>query len=329
MKSIVRTGALTGLLFASAAGALELAQYPRLQSVVDELAAEGVDRARLEAVFADARFDPGIIKALNRPAERLPWHRYRKIFLTDSRTAGGVEFWGTRQALLEQAQAQYGVPPRIVTAILGVETRYGEVLGRHRVIDSLSTIGGSDHRRNDFFRSELREFLLLAHEEGHDPLEVRGSYAGAVGMPQFISSSYRAYAVDMDGDGRRDLWGSHADVIGSVANYFKRHGWVAGKPVARPIEGVATATLERLAEAGYKPVHSIAALKKAGLPTALFEGLEPGDKAAVVKLDQEQSADYLLVFQNFYAITRYNHSPLYATAVWKLADAIAARRGEP
>ena len=148
-------------------------------------------------------------------------------------------------------------------------------------------------------------------------------------MPQFISSSYRAYAVDMDSDGRRDLWGSHADVIGSVANYFKRHGWVAGKPVARPIEGVATATLERLAEAGYKPVHSIAALKQAGLPPALFEGLEPGDKAAVVKLDQEQSADYLLVFQNFYAITRCNHSPLYATAVWKLADAIAARRGEP
>ncbi|WP_296808710.1 lytic murein transglycosylase B, partial [Thiocapsa sp.] len=192
----------------------------------------GFDSAELQAVLADARYSQAIVDAMDRPYEAKPWRDYRGLFVTPERIVGGVAFWRDNADLLARAEADYGVAPQIIVAIIGVETNYGANTGKHRVIDALTTLGFSYPRRADFFRRELEAFLLLSREEQVDPSRAVGSYAGAMGKPQFIASSYRNYAVDFDGDGRRDLWGSNADVVGSVANYFKQHGWRPDEPVA-------------------------------------------------------------------------------------------------
>ena len=183
-------------------------------------------------VLKRATIVPDVIASMERPAESLTWRKYQKIFLTPSRIKRGVEFWKAHRATFKRAQKKFGVPPEIIIAIIGVESFYGRHMGKHRVIDSLATLGFRYPRRAKFFRRELAEFLVLSHEEGLDPLTVKGSYAGAMGMPQFIPSSYRAYAVDFDADKSRDLVASVGDTIGSVGNYLHRHGWGAGKPIA-------------------------------------------------------------------------------------------------
>lgn len=198
--------------------------------------AHGFDRAEVSALMADARFEQRIIDAMNRPFEARPWHAYRDLFLTEERISGGVAFWNANADLLRRAEAAYGVPPGIIVAIIGVETNYGGRLGDHRALDALSTLGFAYPRRADFFRRELGQFLLLSREEQIDPRTAMGSYAGALGKPQFIPSSYRAYAVDFDDDGRRDLWESNADVIGSVGNYLAQHRWRRGAPIAAPAQ---------------------------------------------------------------------------------------------
>ena len=183
-------------------------------------------RPELEEVLAAAERRQDIIDLMRRPAERrLNWHEYRKIFLDEQRIAGGVEFWQQNQATLERAEKEYGVAPEVIVAIIGVETRYGRVTGRHRVVDALMTLAFDYPPRASFFRKELTQFLLLAREEGKNPTSLTGSYAGAMGFGQFIPSSYRNYAVDFDRDGVRDIWQNRTDAIGSVANYFSRHGW--------------------------------------------------------------------------------------------------------
>ncbi len=302
-----------------------------VQTFIDDMAARhGFDPARLLGWMSKARFRKDIIRAISRPAEARPWSQYRPIFLTRARIEGGERFWRTHRATLEQAQERFGVPPEIVTAIIGVETRYGAHTGRYRVLDALSTLAFGYPKRAGFFRAELEQFLLMTREQKLDPLALKGSYAGAMGLGQFIPSSYRAYAVDFDGNGKADLWDPE-DAIGSVANYFARHGWRAGKEIAMPARITAGADPEPLLKAGLRPSLSLARLRQAGVEPQ--GDPDEGETAALLRLEGIAGPEYWLALHNFYVITRYNHSPLYAMAVYQLSREIAdlekRRRDEP
>ena len=282
-------------------------------------------RPELEEVLAAAERRQDIIDLMRRPAERrLNWHEYRKIFLDEQRIAGGVEFWQQNQATLERAEKEYGVAPEVIVAIIGVETRYGRVTGRHRVVDALMTLAFDYPPRSSFFRKELTQFLLLAREEGKNPTNLTGSYAGAMGFGQFIPSSYRNYAVDFDRDGVRDIWQNRTDAIGSVANYFSRHGWRGAAQVTLPVQLKAeTEQLLDIANQSLKPTHSVAEMAEMGV---IVDGLDPEARVLLLRLLGGDKPEYWLGFDDFYVITRYNHSRLYAMAVYQLGQEILKRR---
>ena len=314
----------------SAVAATEPRSYrSETRAFVAEMADKhGFDAGALQVLMARARYRQDIIDAMRRPYEAKPWSSYRPIFLTRSRIQGGAAFWLAHADLLERAQRDYGVPPEIIVAIVGVETGYGGNLGRHRVIDALSTLGFAYPPRAEFFRGELESFLLLGRDEGIDVPLVKGSYAGALGKPQFIPSSYRTYAVDFDGDGRRDLWRSDADVIGSVANYLHQHGWRPDQPVAVPavLSPAAHEALsaQRIKVAEKRPVEPLAPVEDlTALGVVAAEPLDPEAPASLLRLDGPED-EYWLSLNNFYVITRYNHSNLYAMAVYQLAREIRA-----
>ena len=288
----------------------------------------GFAQESLTKWFTQTRIQPSIIKAISRPAEKKPWHVYRKIFLTESRIDGGVEFWNRHADLLKRAQTQYGIDPEIIVGIIGVETRYGRHKGSYRVIDALTTLGFDYPPRSKFFRSELEHYLLMTREEKVDPMSLKGSYAGAMGQPQFISSSYRSYAIDFDNDGKRDIWDNPADAIGSVANYLARHGWQRGKSITHRVEATATTAPSLLKETTLKPTHTIASLKNKGMGK-IDPDLDANARAAMINLDAGSVQEHWLGLDNFYAITRYNHSALYAMAVYQLAQEIRQRRDNP
>jgi membrane-bound lytic murein transglycosylase B len=297
-------------------------QTLRQQFIARMAERHGFDPQALARTLDRARRRQAILDAIARPAEkRLDWGQYRGIFLTRERIRGGLDYWSRNAAALARAEQEYGVPPEIIVAIIGVETRYGQHAGRYPVLDALTTLGFHYPPRARFFRSELEHFLLLAREEHIDPGAPLGSYAGAMGRPQFMPSSFRSYAVDFDHDGRRDIWKDDTDVIGSVANYFKRHGWRRGAPIAQRIHQLDPSRLGDVIEAGFKPSFRIAQLRARGLQAA--RALPDDALAAVLALKRGKDTQYWLVLHNFYVITRYNHSPLYAMAVYQLADAIA------
>ncbi|HEB77182.1 MAG TPA: lytic murein transglycosylase B, partial [Methylothermaceae bacterium] len=272
----------------------------------------------------DAHIKTSILKAIQRPAEGKPWHEYRKIFLTRNRIDQGVAFWNRHRELLDKVQQTYGVPAEIIVAILGVETFYGTRTGSFRVLDALTTLAFAYPRRADFFRRELEHFFLLAQEEKMDPRQPLGSYAGAMGWPQFMPSSYRRYAADFDGDGKRDIWNNPADVIASIANYFAKHGWQKDQPIATPLPKVAIA----LADTDLQPHQTLAELKARGL-AGLDLPYPDSRKAVVMVFDSGHDPEAWLGFPNFYVITRYNHSRLYAMAVFQLSEAIRSRVETP
>ncbi|WP_018863560.1 MULTISPECIES: lytic murein transglycosylase B [Thioalkalivibrio] len=291
-----------------------------VQAFIDEQVEAGMDRDELEGMFAEADPQQRILDLIAAPAEARPWKDYRPIFVNDLRVERGERFMEEQAESLARAEEAFGVEQEMITAIIGVETNYGRNTGGFRVFDALVTLGFDYPPRADFFRKELGEFLTLVQEEDLDVRETRGSYAGAMGRGQFISSSYRHYAVDFDGDGRRDLLNSWPDAIGSVANYFREHGWQTGEPVvARArVEGdaheelisrnfQARFDLDELAEHGIYPDESVA---------------EDG-KYSFIRLEGEDGYEYYLGYPNFYVITRYNRSPLYAMAVHQLAEAFA------
>lgn len=283
----------------------------------------GFDETELTALFSRVEPSEKIIASITRPAEAKPWYDYRPIFLTEKRIAGGVKFWNAHQDELARAQKSFGVPAQIITAIIGVETYYGRHKGRYRVMDSLSTLAFDYPARGKFFRSELAQFLLLSREEKKDPFSFKGSYAGAMGMTQFISSSFRSYAIDFDGDHRRDLWDSTSDAIGSVANYLKRHGWVADAPIASAavVHGDAC---QDIVDLGIKPKTPIHELRKRGVELA--KTLPDDSMAALLAFETQRGQEFWVGLDNFYVITRYNHSPLYAMAVYQLGEEIRERR---
>ncbi len=302
------------------------ADYESRDSVKDfinELAVEdGFNPEQLAEIFEQVEKKQRIIDLISRPAEKAkPWHEYREIFVTAPRIAAGVEFWEENEAALNRAGSKFGIPIEIIVAVIGVETNYGRNKGSFRVMDALSTLAFDYPPRARFFRSELRELLLLAREENKDPLELIGSYAGAMGYGQFIPSSFRAYAIDFDGDGTRDIWSSQTDAIGSVANYFSRHGWDGESPIAVRVT-VTDERADQFTNQGLKPKRSIAELRKAGV-----EHVSLPDKTlgALFRLEGRDGWEYWLGLHDFYVVTRYNHSHMYALAVVQLSEAVRSR----
>ena len=314
-----------GLFYTGTATATKPAGFDaEIETFVLEMSTKhGFDRSWLRQLMRGVEYRQNIIDAISRPAEAKPWSQYRPIFVTPDRAGEGVVFWNNNKALLEQAEKEYGVPPEIIVAIIGVETRYGTHSGKYPVLDSLSTLAFGYPKRAAFFRRQLEEFLLLSREEEIDLQAATGSYAGAMGKPQFIPSSYRSYAVDFDGDGRRDLLQNDADVIGSVAAYFKQHRWRPGDPITSRAD-VTGDGHQRYLEAGMKPSIAIAELQRAGVQPA--QRL-PGDAlSSLILLEGKGGPEYWLGLHNFYVITRYNHSNLYAMAVYQLSQKISQQR---
>lgn len=281
------------------------------------------DEAELKRLFESVEIKDSILRAISAPAEAMPWYKYRKIFLTESRIKDGLRFWQDNEKVLSEVERQYGVPPEIITAIIGVETRYGTHTGSYRVIDALSTLAFAYPKRSRFFTSELEQFLILCRDERLNPLEPMGSYAGAMGIPQFMPSSYVTYAADFDLDDKRDIWHNNADVIASVANYFARHRWRQGEAIAFPVTAAGETYRQALTK-GLQPDVTIAQLEQwqVDVPAQLLRD----QKGKLLSFEQENGDELWLALHNFYVITRYNHSPLYAMAVYQLSQAIAERK---
>ena len=289
----------------------------------DMQAKHGFNADALEQTFARVQRRDLILTTIAKPAEAKPWYVYRPIFLTPARISDGVRFWNEHAAPLAAAEQAYGVPAAIMVAIIGVETSYGRNTGNFGVLEALATLAFHYPPRAPFFRAELENFLLLARDENLDALGPQGSYAGAMGLPQFMPSSFRAYAVDFDQDGHRDIWKNPRDAIGSVGNYLARHGWVRGGPIALPVIGSPgnkarssdTVALQR----------TVAQYRAQGVRT-----IDPVDeqlKAVLLAYENRDGDEFWMGFANFYAITRYNRSPKYALAVAQLAEAIEKSRG--
>ena len=299
------------------------ARRPEVRAFIESMVEKhGFDSTRLLALFSQVEFRDDIIARMNRPAERvLVWHEYREIFLDRQRIEGGVAFWREHADTLARAEQVYGVPPEIIVAIIGVETRYGRITGRDVVMDALTTLAFDFPRRADFFRSELEHYLLLTREERIDPLSLRGSYAGAMGIAQFMPSSYRAYAIDFNGDGRRDLWNNPVDAIGSVASYLAAHGWQRDGliTVDAVVNNPQAATL--ISNGLDRPSRSLVAWRDLGVRSQVV-GLDPQLPAHLLEFEAPWGSWYQLGFNNFYVITRYNRSRLYAMAVHELAQSI-------
>ena len=295
-------------------------------SILAEVGSAGVDVAWARDLLAGAKRQQSILDAIARPAEKTkPWYDYRDIFMTDRRTREGVVFWDTHAAVLEEISQRTGVPSAVIVAIIGVETFYGRITGSYRVIDALSTLAFDYPRRSPFFTQELEQFLILAWESGKDPLALKGSYAGAMGYGQFMPSSYRAYARSFEPGGVPDIWDNPADAISSVGHYLNAHGWQSGERVL--LDAVANQPPDSLFEAGLKPSQSIEALAQAGLSTEA--DADPQTQVTPIRLETTEGQRYWLGLQNFYVITRYNHSAMYAMAVWELSQAILAARPAP
>lgn len=313
-----------GLCSGALAGGYQ--SHPLALAFVDNMVkAHGFDRNELLALLAQTERKQGIIDAMNRPAEKVkPWHEYRKIFIQEQRIDWGASFWRQYESVLRQVEKQYGVDAAIIVAIIGVETNYGRNTGSYRVIDALSTLAFDYPKRSPFFTSELENFLLLTREQNKNPLALKGSYAGAMGYGQFMPSSYRNYAADFEGDGIIDIWGNPKDAIASVANYFVRHGWTRGQPVAARAVA-APGYQEQSINELVKPSLTLEQHRRAGLA---ISGNFPATMTAMpLKLEVESGNEYWLGFDNFYAITRYNHSHRYAMAVYQLSELIRERVG--
>lgn len=305
----------------------DYSQHPEAKKfIADMVAKNGFSRAELTGWLEKAEKKQSIIDAISRPAEQSKtWKEYRPIFMVPARIENGVKFWRENRAELERAQTEYGVPAEVIVAIIGVETSYGRNMGGYNVLDSLTTLAFDYPARAPFFRSELENYFLLTREQKHSPLEFKGSYAGAMGYGQFMPSSYRKWAVDFSGDGFTDIWKNPSDAIGSVANYFKAHGWKTGEPVtveahagdnlqAPQLNSIVppTLTVDQWREQGINPI----------------SWLPPTTRVIAFQFEGTNGPEYWFGLQNFYTITRYNRSPMYAMAVYQLSQSIKVEMGK-
>ncbi|MDR3428602.1 lytic murein transglycosylase B [Silvimonas sp.] len=297
-----------------------LLQRPEVQSYLDNLAAtQGFNRDDLTALFQQVNTKPSIITVLDRPSTGRPWYQFKQNFINNQRILGGARFMRRYADTLDAVSDKYGVPAEVITSILGVETLYGRTTGTFRVIDALTTIAFDYPRRADYFKDQLTQFMLLAREENENPLTFMGSYAGAMGMPQFMPSSFREYAVDWTGDHHRDIWGTPEDAIASVANFLAAHGWQRDGDTYAPVN-VSAAEDDLLADK-FNLHYTVAELMQKGVQP--LSETDTSQQAVLFSLETEAgNTSYYMGFNNFYVVTRYNRSTLYATAVLQLANAI-------
>lgn len=307
----------------------DFANNPNAQQFIDKMVNKhGFDRQQLQEILFQAKRLDSVLRLMDNQAPTTSvkppsgpngaWLRYRKKFITPDNVQNGVVFWNQYEDALNRAWQVYGVPPEIIVGIIGVETRWGRVMGKTRILDALATLSFNYPRRAEYFSGELETFLLMARDEQDDPLNLKGSFAGAMGYGQFMPSSYKQYAVDFSGDGHINLW-DPVDAIGSVANYFKAHGWVKGDQVAVMANGQAPGLPN-----GFKTKYSISQLAAAGLTPQ--QPLGNHQQASLLRLDVGTGYQYWYGLPNFYTITRYNHSTHYAMAVWQLGQAVALAR---
>ncbi len=307
----------------------DFANNPNAQQFIDKMVNKhGFDRQQLQEILSQAKRLDSVLRLMDNQAPTTSvkppsgpngaWLRYRKKFITPDNVQNGVVFWNQYEDALNRAWQVYGVPPEIIVGIIGVETRWGRVMGKTRILDALATLSFNYPRRAEYFSGELETFLLMARDEQDDPLNLKGSFAGAMGYGQFMPSSYKQYAVDFSGDGHINLW-DPVDAIGSVANYFKAHGWVKGDQVAVMANGQAPGLPN-----GFKAKYSISQLAAAGLTPQ--QPLGNHQQASLLRLDVGTGYQYWYGLPNFYTITRYNHSTHYAMAVWQLGQAVALAR---
>lgn len=307
----------------------DFANNPNAQQFIDKMVNKhGFDRQQLQEILSQAKRLDSVLRLMDNQAPTTSvkppsgpngaWLRYRKKFITPDNVQNGVVFWNQYEDALNRAWQVYGVPPEIIVGIIGVETRWGRVMGKTRILDALATLSFNYPRRAEYFSGELETFLLMARDEQDDPLNLKGSFAGAMGYGQFMPSSYKQYAVDFSGDGHINLW-DPVDAIGSVANYFKAHGWVKGDQVAVMANGQAPGLPN-----GFKTKYSISQLAAAGLTPQ--QPLGNHQQASLLRLDVGTGYQYWYGMPNFYTITRYNHSTHYAMAVWQLGQAVALAR---
>lgn len=307
----------------------DFANNPNAQQFIDKMVNKhGFNRQQLQEILSQAKRLDSVLRLMDNQAPTTSvkppsgpngaWLRYRKKFITPDNVQNGVVFWNQYEDALNRAWQVYGVPPEIIVGIIGVETRWGRVMGKTRILDALATLSFNYPRRAEYFSGELETFLLMARDEQDDPLNLKGSFAGAMGFGQFMPSSYKQYAVDFSGDGHINLW-DPVDAIGSVANYFKAHGWVKGDQVAVMANGQAPGLPN-----GFKTRYSISQLAAAGLTPQ--QPLGNHQQASLLRLDVGTGYQYWYGLPNFYTITRYNHSTHYAMAVWQLGQAVALAR---
>lgn len=307
----------------------DFANNPNAQQFIDKMVNKhGFDRQQLQEILSQAKRLDSVLRLMDNQAPTTSvkppsgpngaWLRYRKKFITPDNVQNGVVFWNQYEDALNRAWQVYGVPSEIIVGIIGVETRWGRVMGKTRILDALATLSFNYPRRAEYFSGELETFLLMARDEQDDPLNLKGSFAGAMGYGQFMPSSYKQYAVDFSGDGHINLW-DPVDAIGSVANYFKAHGWVKGDQVAIMANGQAPGLPN-----GFKTKYSISQLAAAGLTPQ--QPLGNHQQASLLRLDVGTGYQYWYGLPNFYTITRYNHSTHYAMAVWQLGQAVALAR---
>ncbi|EIU0746640.1 lytic murein transglycosylase B [Shigella flexneri] len=307
----------------------DFANNPNAQQFIDKMVNKhGFDRQQLQEILSQAKRLDSVLRLMDNQAPTTSvkppsgpngaWLRYRKKFITPDNVQNGVVFWNQYEDALNRAWQVYGVPPEIIVGIIGVETRWGRVMGKTRILDALATLSFNYPRRAEYFSGELETFLLMARDEQDDPLNLKGSFAGAMGYGQFMPSSYKQYAVDFSGDGHINLW-DPVDAIGSVANYFKAHGWVKGDQVAIMANGQAPGLPN-----GFKTKYSISQLAAAGLTPQ--QPLGNHQQASLLRLDVGTGYQYWYGLPNFYTITRYNHSTHYAMVVWQLGQAVALAR---
>ena len=307
----------------------DFANNPNAQQFIDKMVNKhGFNRQQLQEILSQAKRLDSVLRLMDNQAPTTSvkppsgpngaWLRYRKKFITPDNVQNGVVFWNQYEDALNRAWQVYGVPPEIIVGIIGVETRWGRGMGKTRILDALATLSFNYPRRAEYFSGELETFLLMARDEQDDPLNLKGSFAGAMGYGQFMPSSYKQYAVDFSGDGHINLW-DPVDAIGSVANYFKAHGWVKGDQVAVMANGQAPGLPN-----GFKTRYSISQLAAAGLTPQ--QPLGNHQQASLLRLDVGTGYQYWYGLPNFYTITRYNHSTHYAMAVWQLGQAVALAR---
>lgn len=298
---------------------------PEGRALIEEMVTKyGYDQGKVETLLADATRIDRILESISRPAEKtLTWHEYRKIFIKPERVERGLAFLKEHDEAFARAESEFGVPATVIAAIIGVETWYGNYTGNYRVIDALATLAFDYPPRSRFFRSELIQYLLMTREQGFDPLDVKGSYAGAMGYGQFISSSYRHFAIDFDGDSIADILTNPVDAIGSVANYFSAHHWREGEPIAEPLDGHLPQDSPLLTRE-LKPQLTVTDYREAGLSPKQVPGEDAAARA--ILLQGADGPELWLTYHNFFVITRYNHSHLYAMAVLQLADELNKHR---